>query len=246
MLRSAYRYMSSLYFIRHGQAGRRQSYDELSDLGRTQARLLGEYFAAQNIDFHAIFSGALTRQRETASEMAAAYAGAGRRAPEIAIDPNWNEFDLERVYEGMKTPLLRDDAQFRADYEELVQQMRDEHSAVHRTWSRADTAIVRAWVRGEYEYNGESFHNFCGRVRRSLDVLQQFDREHAIAIFTSATPVAVWMGLTLGVDGLKIMQLAGVMYNTAITVIRLRQSEMRLFGFNGVPHLGEPEMRTFR
>jgi broad specificity phosphatase PhoE len=129
--------MSSLYFIRHGQAGRRQSYDELSNLGRSQARLLGEYFAAQNIDFHAIFSGALTRQRETASEMADAYARAGRRAPEITIDPTWNEFDLERVYEGMKAPLLRDDAQFRTDYEELVRQMTDEHSAVHRTWSRA-------------------------------------------------------------------------------------------------------------
>ena len=59
--------MSLLYLIRHGQAGLRQRYDMLSDLGRTQARLLGEYLAAQKIGLRAVYSGALERQRETAA-----------------------------------------------------------------------------------------------------------------------------------------------------------------------------------
>ena len=45
--------MSAVYLIRHGQAGLRHNYDALSDLGRTQARLLGEYLAAQKIQFSA-------------------------------------------------------------------------------------------------------------------------------------------------------------------------------------------------
>src|SRR5438067_8829650 len=111
--------MSSVYFIRHGQAGRRQSYDELSDLGRRQARLLGDHLVAENVDFRAIYSGGLVRQRETAAEVAAAYHRAGRAAPAVVIDSNWDEFDLHRVYEGLRAPLMRDDQQFRSDHEEL-------------------------------------------------------------------------------------------------------------------------------
>ena len=54
--------MSVLYLVRHGQAGTREDYDSLSHLGRTQARLLGEYFKAQEISFAAAYSGSLARQ----------------------------------------------------------------------------------------------------------------------------------------------------------------------------------------
>ena len=43
--------MSVLYLIRHGQAGTREHYDTLSELGRAQARLLGEHLAAQGVRF---------------------------------------------------------------------------------------------------------------------------------------------------------------------------------------------------
>lgn len=55
--------MSKIYLIRHGQAGTRDHYDLLSNLGRRQSRLLGEYFAAQGVKFAAAYSGELSRQR---------------------------------------------------------------------------------------------------------------------------------------------------------------------------------------
>ncbi len=58
--------MSVLYLVRHGQAGTREHYDSLSDLGQTQARLLGQHFAEQGIKFDAVYSGSLARQRATA------------------------------------------------------------------------------------------------------------------------------------------------------------------------------------
>ena len=36
--------MSRIYLVRHGQAGTRKAYDSLSELGKRQSRLLGEYF----------------------------------------------------------------------------------------------------------------------------------------------------------------------------------------------------------
>ena len=108
--------MSSLYLIRHGQAGLRHDYDTLSDIGRTQARLLGDYLAAQQVRFSAAYSGALKRQNETAREALSAMAAAGAEAPEIQIDEHWNEFDLDAVYQAVTPQLAADDPEFRAEF----------------------------------------------------------------------------------------------------------------------------------
>ena len=42
------------------------------------------------------------------------------------------------------------------------------------------------------------------------------------------------------------MQLAGVTYNTSLTVMRLDRERLRLFQFNSVPHLEQPELLTHR
>ena len=65
--------MSRVYLVRHGQAGTREAYDSLSDLGRRQARLLGEYFVSEKIHFAGAYSGTLVRQQETAMEVEAVY-----------------------------------------------------------------------------------------------------------------------------------------------------------------------------
>ncbi len=59
--------MSNVYFIRHGQAGTREVYDSLSELGRTQARLLGRYFVSQGLEFAAAYAGRLLRRQQTAA-----------------------------------------------------------------------------------------------------------------------------------------------------------------------------------
>jgi len=67
-----------------------------------------------------------------------------------------------------------------------------------------------------------------------------------VAVFTSATPIAVWTGMALGIAENKIMRLAGVMYNSAFSTLRMRQEDVTLFSFNNVPHLAEAALRTFR
>jgi broad specificity phosphatase PhoE len=55
-----------LTLIRHGQAGSRLAYDDLSEIGQEQARVLGQWFAAHSVRFDAIVTGGLNRQRMTA------------------------------------------------------------------------------------------------------------------------------------------------------------------------------------
>lgn len=232
--------------IRHGQAGLRHDYDTLSEFGRTQARLLGEYLAAQQVRFAAAYSGALRRQSETAREVLSAMAAAGAVAPEAQIDDHWNEFDLDAVYQAITPRLAADDTEFRIEHEKLHRMLQEQNSPAHRTWTRCDTLVVRAWVEGRYEVPGESWEAFRWRVTAPLEALSRMQPAETVAIFSSATPIAVWIGLALELNGRHVMRLAGAMYNAALTTMRVRQDDLALFTFNGTPHLAEPHLRTFR
>jgi broad specificity phosphatase PhoE len=238
--------LSSLYLFRHGQAGLRHDYDTLSVTGREQADRLGRYLAGQNIRFRAFFTGALQRQQETARRICAAYTEAGLEIPDPVIDPCWNEFDLAAVYNGVSPQLAADDEAFRLEYEALQVEAADHGSTVHRRWTSSDIAVVRAWVEGRYQYDGESWSEFTKRVQASLRTVLQFGPGDAIAVSTSATPIAVWIGLALALDGRHVMRLAGAQYNASVTSFRLRDGEPHLFGFNHIPHLADASLRTFR
>ncbi len=161
--------MSRVYLVRHGQAGTRKAYDSLSELGRRQARLLGEYFVSEKIHFAAAYSGALVRQQETAAEVSAVYREAGVCFPEIVREPGWNEFDLTHVYRALAPQLCAEDPEFEREYQELVAQARaaaeQPEASVNRRWLPCDAKVVEAWMRGQHAYDGEtlaSISRACG------------------------------------------------------------------------------------
>lgn len=236
--------MSFLYFFRHGQAGTRDDYDSLSDVGRCQARLLGEYLVGERLEFTSAYVGALCRQQQTANEVVAAYQRARLPFPELQTLPAWNEFDLDRVYSELAPRLAADDEAFRLEYEKLEERMRAADPEVHRRWSPCDIQVVDAWIRVLYPYSGESWDAFRERVATARPILDKCDGN--VAVFTSATPAAVWTGLALDIHDARILPLAGALYNSSITVLRLREGQLRLFSFNGVPHLTDAATRTHR
>jgi broad specificity phosphatase PhoE len=230
--------LSVLYLVRHGQAGTRENYDSLSDLGRTQARLLAEYVRSQGIHFAAAYSGALARQRATAAEVLP--------DAEITVDPGWDEFDLSNVYREFAPFLIQDDQQFRIEYEEMQQAIARQETAVHRKWNDCDKKCVRAWVEGRYPYKGESWAAFVERIHQALARVVASAHEGNVAVFTSATPIGVSAARTLElVDG-RAMWLAAVMFNASFTTLRVHGDEVRLFTMNATPHLNEAHLKTFR
>jgi len=235
--------MSNLYLIRHGQAGTRHHYDTLSDLGRMQARLLGEHLAAQGIEFAAAYSGGLERQRQTGAAVADAYAAAGRGFPDAEVHDAWREFDLDHVVRAMAPQLSAADPEFRREFEELRRQAADHSGEIHRRWTSCDVKIIEAWLHEQFPYDGESWSAFQQRVA-SAAIPEESDRN--IAIFTSATPAAIWAGRALDIHDTRVLRTAGVLHNASITVLRVRAGQVRLFSMNEVPHLPRPEWRTHR
>lgn len=225
--------------IRHGQAGSRLVYDDLSDLGRAQSRALGEWFDRRGAPFDLIVAGGLIRQQITARDIIAGM----RTKPELAFDPRWSEFDLDRVYAGIGPLLARENQTFRAEYETLQREITDPASSAHRAWRNCDVTLVRAWIEARFEFEGESFSAFAARVREALLALP---RDRRVAVVTSATPIALSVGHALDLSPRRVMQLAGALRNTAFSEMDLRPDDPRLISFNNVPHLPDERFRTLR
>lgn len=242
--------MSNIYLVRHGQAGTRDAYDRLSDLGRRQARLLGEYLAGQRLAFAAAYSGSMQRQHETAFEVQAMYRQKGIDFPEIVTKPEWDEFNLDHIYRELAPRMCKDDPEFRQQYETMKQQVSlsdgQETASVHRHWLPCDTTIVNAWIAGKYSYQGESWDAFRSRVGTGRSEMQNGNPKANIVVFTSAMPVAIWTGLTLDISDERIMRLAGVLHNSSFSILRLRSNDLRLLMFNASPHLSHEDLRTYR
>jgi broad specificity phosphatase PhoE len=242
--------LSRVYLVRHGQAGTRAEYDSLSELGRKQARSLGAFWAGQSLEFAAVFSGTLLRQKQTVDEVAAAYQATGRPFPPIVRDCGWNEFDLADVYRALAPQLCADDAAFRAGWEELERQAHADAdrpgAAVHRRWMPCDRQLVSAWIEGRYSYAGESWPAFRARVLACRSRLDQFGHHDNIVVFTSATPIGIWTANALDIEDARAMRLAGVLLNSSSTMLRLLPGELRLHSFNVVAHLMDPELHTYR
>ncbi len=256
--------MSTVYLVRHGQAGTRDAYDSLSELGERQARLLGEHFISQGIRFADTYAGALTRQQQTAEQVRAAYADSGVGFPTVRVDSGWDEFDLGRVYREIAPLLAAEDPEFLREYDAMREQVRVSHGAhgarIHRRWMPCDTKVVEAWLAGRYPYGGETWDQFRERVaacrlkmeRQENDAGQENDarqldaRKENILVVTSATPLAIWTGLSLDISDARIMRLAGAVYNASYTILRLRKEQLRLFTFNAVPHLAATGLCTHR
>ena len=239
--------MSTIHFFRHGQAGLRDDYDRLSELGHEQAAQLAEYVASERYSFDQVIVGGLRRQRETAEPVLAALDAAGMKPQLVVEDPGWSEFDLDIVFDGIAPRLAEEDEQFRREYEEIRRLVSSGDGHIHRRWTPADAKVVKAWIEGRYTTHGESWLEFVERVRRAAAVFETLPHNAQVAVFTSATPVSICVAAAFGSQHPgHIMKLAGAAVNTNITIVHNHQGDWHLAQFNAVPHLAEARLRTFR
>jgi broad specificity phosphatase PhoE len=232
--------VSTIYFIRHGQAGTRDHYDVLSELGEEQARLLGQHLSMRGFELEAVVAGELRRQQHTAR---IALDELGGRAPSIMTDDRWNEFDLKQVYEFIAPRLVEEAPAFRKDFELMQAEVAIDAHTVRGAAGRCDRAVIEAWMANRFPGEAEnSWGAFRHRVERSFAALPAQN----LAVFSSVTPIAICLGRVLELSNEKILRLMAVMYNTSITVLKIRFGEPLLFHFNTTPHLSEERMLTFR
>ena len=213
--------MSMLLLVRHGQASfGAADYDQLSDLGHEQSRLLGASLAARGVHPDVLLRGSMKRHRQTA--VAAAVAAGWEE--EVVEDPAWDEFDHLSTLSGSVL------------FEEVEGESYEDRAG------RFDATITR-WASGEHDDDyRETFAAFRGRVSDALErAVAGLGPKQTAVVFTSGGPVS-WVAATLADGGVPAWsRLSRVVVNSSATKVVAGRRGTSLIGFNDHSHLEAPD-----
>jgi broad specificity phosphatase PhoE len=245
--------MSVLTLVRHGQASFfQEDYDRLSPLGEQQARLLGEFWSRHELRFDEVYSGPRQRQRQTAELAGAAYRQAGLNWPEPVVLEDGDEYDLSGMIR-LAPELALASPEF-ARLADGYQQSDGERDRL-RSFQAMFEALVHHWQAGRNVYppdtagqaSLESWPVFRERVVRALRLLQERPgRGRRVALFTSGGFIGTAVQGVVGGPERAALELNWRVRNCSLTEFVFTFDRMSLDSFNGVPHLADPSLWTFR
>ena len=238
--------MSTLTLVRHGQATPfEKDTDRLSPIGEAQSRKLAEYWLRYGVQFDEVYRGSLVRHQRSAEIIADWYRAAGARFPEIRVMPEFNEYDAN----GILTILLPAFAEQSADFKKRVDEFEANKTTSDRNrfFQRMFEALMAIWQQGHLELpNVESWVTFSNRVERGLKQVIKGGSRRRVAVFTSGGPIGVAVQLALHAPEQSALELNWRVRNCSITELLFSRDKLSLDWFNAIPHLDEPELRTYR
>jgi broad specificity phosphatase PhoE len=238
--------MSVLTLVRHAQASfHADDYDQLSPLGREQARLLGEFWVRHGTDFDAVYCGPRARQRQTAEIVGSAVTRAGRPWPEPVVLAELDEYDLVGMLRELVPELSRRDPGFA----ELMDSYgRDEHGPKRmRNFQRVFEALTMHWATAASPAAGlEGFAEFRERVGRGLRRLTEVQGSgRRVAAFTSGGVIGTAVRLALDAPDRTALEVNWRVRNSSLSEFVFTTGRFTLDSFNALPHLEDPALWTY-
>lgn len=238
--------MSALTLVRHAQASLfAADYDELSELGREQARRLGQYWVRRGMDFDEVYCGPRARQKQTAEIVGSVHALAERRWPEPVVLPELDEYDFGGLLLNLAPLLSERDASFA---ELLARHRRDERGPDRvRNFQKMFTALTMHWATATESVEGiEAFPAFRERVARGLRrVTEAPGSGRRVALFTSAGFIGASVGFVLDAPDRTALEVNWRVRNCSLTEFVFTTNRFTLDSFNAIPHLEDPALWTF-
>jgi broad specificity phosphatase PhoE len=235
--------MSTLYVVRHGQASfGAADYDRLTPLGVEQATLLGAHLAAEGVRLDQTFVGPRLRQRDTMRHALTAGRAAGATWPDPEELPGLDEYPAEVLARRALPRLLETDEDARAIFAS------GGAPVDARRFQRVFEKVMRSWLAGELDTDGlETWHEFAGRVGAALrGIMDRVGRGRTALVVTSAGPTSIAAQLALELSDAMALKTSWIVANTGVCDLRFRGAEMTLISFNGLPHLRERRLVTYR
>lgn len=217
--------MASIILIRHAQASLGKSnYDELSELGVKQAKILGEYINHAGWQPDRVITGSLIRHQQTAACITQALS----HKVSMAQNPHWNEFDFTQLIQCYlntypdQTPTPGD---IRSFFSILKKSM--------LAWSNNELALE--------DYKLETWENFSQRITEAILEAGNETSEKPTIIVSSGGAIAMLLKQILEVNAKTMIELNFQIRNTSFTEILFKPHKQSLVAFNQVNHLSEKQ-----
>ncbi|WP_343730228.1 histidine phosphatase family protein [Duganella sp.] len=234
--------MGQILLVRHGQASfGAANYDQLSELGYEQARLLGQWYANSHQSFHKVVTGGMARHRQTADTCLAELPKPLLTETEWITDPDLAEFDHHEVL-LRHCPEYADAAAFKA----LLANHVDPPRALEHLFRAAMQRWMSGWHDNDYT---ETWPDFRRRCVRALERLDTDSSKQTAIVFTSGGVIATLMQHLLGLQDYQVMELNWTLANCAVTKLLHRPGQFTLSYLNNYAHLewlGQPGSVTYR
>jgi broad specificity phosphatase PhoE len=227
-----------IHVVRHGQAAfGTEHYDRLTEIGFTQARLLGAYFARRNIRFDAVFTGTLRRQAETAQGIFEGRREPGAQPPQ-EIFAGLDEYKPEAVMMALT-------GNFPAPAPAAAR--RD--PVVVREHFRLLREALLAWAEDRTQPEGmpvwQAFQE--GAVAALIEARRRFP-DGNVLIVSSGGPIAAIVAGALNAPPATAVELNLRIRNSSLTEFASTPRRHHLVSFNGLPHLdthADPTLTTY-
>lgn len=218
--------------VRHGQASfGKKNYDNLSEKGREQSRILAKYLIRTGVSFHAAYAGDLSRQKDTAEEIVSTYASQGQPRPDVCSLPEFNEYQSRDIMMAYMHDIAREDPVLQGDIGAMYEDK--------RVFQRLFKGVMLRWMSGETDKPGlVSWRDFRDGVRSGLrKVMSSSGRGKNILICTSGGPISAAVQMALDLSDEKAFHIAWHVVNTSVTTFIYDEEQFALASFNQQAHL---------
>ena len=238
--------MSTLTMIRHAQASfMKANYDQLSPLGEEQSRVLGTYLAEQKIVFDKIYIGPLRRHWQTAEGVQEVFIKHKLPWPKPILLQTLDEHKGMEVMASL-LPVLIDRFEVLQQWKSRAEQ--EPHKA-RKYQLLIFNHVMSLWAKGELdvrEHGLAPWADFRAQVKAAMQqMVSENGKGMKIAAFTSGGTMSAAVGYALQIHAdEKIMELNGIVQNTAMSTFLFSEDRLTLKSFNELPHL-EKEMVTY-
>ena len=247
--------MSTLTLVRHGQAEPFQrEHAVLTSLGEAQAVRLAQFWLRHHLRFDQVFAGELPRQSRTEQVIADCFRASGQPWPEAQADAAWNEYDASRILQHLApadpgapthraaTVKERSLAARATDY----QQARSGPDA-NRAFQRRFEAVMLCWLEGGLTADGvEPFAAFHTRVSGAIRHIMEGPPSRRAVVFTSGGPIGFAVHFALHAPPKSFLDVNWRIRNASVTEFIFDRERFTLDSFNGIAHLDDPALRTWR
>jgi broad specificity phosphatase PhoE len=214
--------MPTVLLVRHGQASfGAADYDLLSDVGRRQAEIVAASLAERGYNPSRLVSGTLRRQLETA----AAFAVPG--APELEVEPRWNEYHADDVLAHHSDSALRLEADGAGE------------TMTNRGFQAALEPALAEWVaHAERSPTAQTWPQFSGAGSDALSELTAgLDSGETAIVVTSGGAIAAVVGTLLGAPAETFASLNRTLVNSSVTKLAIGSTGTNVVSFNDHSHL---------